>query len=198
MIEPANEDEFRNEKEGSNRQWAMGYKRDGVTRVGGISNPQKTKLALGDIIFRFGNKQRSSTDDRCGPWWITQETLMLNAEFASNVSGLIATLRQNLALPLAFSPLDRIFGATVIQRLSVFSGTGNGIFRKELHKGYREGAPPLLLGGMELDGSSRSVSLRFQLFIPGLATSGRNALDYGTTLSAIKWFNLPIGQRQWP
>jgi hypothetical protein len=198
MSEPANQDEFQGDNALKNLRRAMGSKPDGLTRVGGILHPAKIKLAEGDIIFRFGNGARLENEDRSGPWWMTQATLLLNAENASNVTGLIATLRQNLALPAGFSPLDRVFGASVRQRLYAFAGIGTGIFREDLDTRDQIGAPPILLGGMERDGSTRGRSLCYQLFIPGLAASARNALAYGPVRTATEWFNLPYGQRQWP
>ena len=197
MAGSANEAQFGGVLRDDNLRRAMGYKRDGKTRLGGIVNPGKIKLAPGDIIFRFGNKQRTEREDRCGAWWMTQATLALNAEHADSVQTLIDILRQNLALPPAFSPLDRVIGATVQEKLSAFAGVGGGIFRRELDTKDKAGAPPLLLGGMERDGSAAGVSLRFQLFIPGLADCPW-ALAYGGQRNAMQWFYRPATQRQWP
>lgn len=188
MTEPANAEEFEGDKLNVNFSRAQGLKPDGITRIGGIFNPGKMKLAPGDVICRFGNKKRPEADDRCGPWWMLRSTLELNAEHAPDVDALIRTLRQNLALPPAYSPLDRVFMATVRTRLLVFAGNGSAIWRDDLDQNQRDGAPPLLAGGIERDGSARGVSLRFQLFLPGLAASGRDALDYAPVLTAASWF----------
>lgn len=193
----ANEVQFEGELFDKNLRWAMGYKRDSDTRLGGILKPDKIKLVPEDIIFRFGNKRRTEREDRCGVWWMTQATLELNAERASTVTALIEILRQNLALPPGFSPLDRVMGATVPRRLSGFAGNGSGIFRRELKATDTAAAPPLYAGGIELDGSARGRSLRYQLFIPGLADCP-GALEYGGRRTASQWFYRIAAQRQWP
>ena len=175
----------------------MGVKKDGLTRLGGIHMPNKIGVAPGDIIFRFGNKKYAERQDRCGAWWMTQATLELNANQVSSVGALINMLRQNLALPPAFSPLDRVIGATVRQPLFAFAGVGGGIFRADLDTKDKAGAPPLLLGGMEFDGSSAGRSMRYQLFIPGLSDCP-GALEYGGRRNATQWFYRLPAQRQWP
>ena len=189
MPDPLNEDEFRGERLKANYLGAFGTKQDSVTRLGGIFRPEKMKLSAGEVIYRLGNKARTDQDDRFGRWWMLESTLLLNAEYAVDIDSLVRLLRQNLAVPPAFSPLGRIHVATLQSRLSTFAGVGNAIWRDSLPAEKQQGAPPLLAGGIERDGSSRGVWLRFQLYIPGLRECGARALEFGPVLTLSEWFS---------
>jgi hypothetical protein len=87
--------------------------------------------------------------------------------------------------------MDRLFRASLQQRLAAFAGVGTGVFKFPDPARSRPGdRPDPYLAGTEMDGSAYGKSLRYQLFIPGLAEYGRTALAYDPVRTLRDWFGV--------
>jgi hypothetical protein len=141
---------------------------DGVgTGDGGIVNPQPTRLPAGQYYYRFASSTSSRHAQLGGGWWIDYEGFKTIAGFAEkNGYRLRDAARLMLALPYAWTKVDRLVKALLRSPLRAYTGYGK----------------PAAGSGLGADKKSvwiptQHVRVR-QLYIPGLFVVGRDAQLY--------------------
>ena len=151
-------------------------------RNGGIVMPDKSRLMPGTYLYRFGSMGKADTVERNGRWWILDTTFDLYASIAGSAESLERMARQNLAVANEFSTMDKLIKASVSRPLLVFSGVGAGFFEPGAS------GKVVLLGGMELNGSSLDQARKYQFCIPGLAQCSPPALTVEWVMPVEDWF----------
>lgn len=98
---------------------------DGQTvGTGGIVNPQPTRIPAGQYYYRFASSA-SPQAQVGGGWWIDFENFALIRNFASqNGYTVREAARLMLALPYAWTRVDRLVRALLEQPLRAWTGAG--------------------------------------------------------------------------
>ena len=129
--------------------------------TGGIANPQPTRLPAGHYYYRFASSSSPRAAQLGGGWWIDFENFALVRTFAqAHGYTLHEAARLMLALPYAWTRVDLLVRALLVQPLRAWSGAGKPAQ-----------APP---GGADRGTRwipTQHVRVR-QLYVPGLALPG--------------------------
>jgi hypothetical protein len=128
--------------------------------TGGIVNPQATRLPAGQVYYRFASSGSPSSQVG-GGWWLDFENFALVRRFADqNGYRLREAARLMLALPYAWTRVDRLVRALLEQPLRAWTGAGKAVQAPQ--------------GGA--DRGTRWIPTQHvvvrQLYVPGLATPG--------------------------
>src|SRR5258706_9649631 len=131
-----------------------------VARNGGIANPQKVHLRVGQIYFRWADAIRERADRQkavYGGWWVDYGTLEKMVEFAHR-SGLDFgyALKLMCAVPYEWGESNRIVVAELQRPLDAWAGSGRKaeVTSKSKRDGGADYTPPpdvmqLFIPGME-------------------------------------------------
>jgi hypothetical protein len=93
--------------------------------TGGILNPQPTSLPAGQYYYRFASSSSPRASQLGGGWWIDYENLMTVRRFAqANGYRTRDAARLMLALPYAWTRVDRMVRALLLRPLRAWSGAG--------------------------------------------------------------------------
>lgn len=93
--------------------------------TGGIANPQPTRLPTGQYYYRFACSASPHASQVGGGWWIDFENLQIIRRFAqANRYALRDAARLMLALPYAWTRVDRLARALLLQSLRAWTGAG--------------------------------------------------------------------------
>lgn len=140
--------------------------------TGGILNPQPTRLPAGLALYRFASSASPPQAQLGGGWWIDHEALQTIRGFAQrNGYTLREAARLMLALPYAWTRVDRLVRALPAQPLRAWTGYGKPVQ-----------APA---GGA--DRGTRWIPTQHlrvrQLYLPGLFVPGRQPQLYETAFA---------------
>jgi hypothetical protein len=138
-----------------------------VVGTGGILMPQPVHLAIGQRYYRFASSTSSEAAQAGGGWWIEYASFKAIESFAhSHGYTLSDSARLFLALPYAWSRVDRLVSAFLHVPLKAYRGYGSTA------AGSGEGK----------DKGTRWTPLQHQrvaqLYIPGLYIEGRRPQLY--------------------
>ncbi len=138
--------------------------------TGGIVNPQATRMPAGHYYYRFASSN-SLPSQVGGGWWVDFENFALIRRFADqNGYRVREAARLMLALPYAWTSVDRLVRALLLQPLRAWTG-----------RGKTAQAPP---GGA--DRGTRWIPTQHivvrQLYVPGLARPGPQGQPLHTTV----------------
>lgn len=129
--------------------------------TGGISNPQPTHLPVGQYYYRFASSTSSYEAQMGGGWWIDFENFRTIRAFAEQHGySLCDAARLMLALPYAWTRIDRLIRALLKEPLKAYAGLGKPA------QGAEAGADR---GSIWIP--TQHVKVR-QLYIPGLYVKG--------------------------
>lgn len=93
--------------------------------TGGIVNPQPTSPPVGHYYYRFASSSSPRAAQVGGGWWIDYENLAAIRRFAqANGYSLRDAARLMLALPYAWTRVDRMVRALLLRPLRAWSGAG--------------------------------------------------------------------------
>jgi hypothetical protein len=93
--------------------------------TGGIANPQPTHLPAGHYYYRFASSQSPAIAQQGGGWWLDFENIQLIRSFAREHGyGLREAARLMLALPYAWTRVDLLIRALLLQPLLAYTGRG--------------------------------------------------------------------------
>lgn len=93
--------------------------------TGGIANPQPTRLPSGQYYYRFASSNAARASQFGGGWWLDFETFLQLRGFAeTNHYSLHEAARLMLALPYAWTRVDRLVRALLRQPLRAYTGLG--------------------------------------------------------------------------
>jgi hypothetical protein len=93
--------------------------------TGGVVNPQPTSLPAGHYYYRFASGSSPRAAQAGGGWWIDYENLMAIRRFAqANGYRVRDAARLMLALPYAWTRVDRMVRALLLRPLRAWSGAG--------------------------------------------------------------------------
>ena len=99
---------------------------DQAVGTGGIVSPQPVHLSVGQRYYRFASSTSSEGAQVGGGWWIEYETFRTIETFArSNGYSLGDAARLFLALPHAWTRVDRLVSAFLKVPLKAYRGYGN-------------------------------------------------------------------------
>ena len=117
-----------------NPKWrviAMGFSteswfNDGqVAGTGGIDNPQRYHLMVGQPYYRFANSTSDEVAQAGGGWWVEFDQFLVIKDFARrNGYTLCDAARLFLALPYQWTRVDRLWTATLQLPLDAYAGFG--------------------------------------------------------------------------
>jgi len=141
---------------------------DQAVGTGGILSPQPVHLSVGQRYYRFASSTSSEGAQIGGGWWIEFETFRTIETFArSNGYSLGDAARLFLALPYAWTRVDRLVSAFLKVPLKAYRGYGN----------IATGG-----GSQSKDKGTAWVPIQHkgvpQLYIPGLYIKGRKPQLY--------------------
>jgi hypothetical protein len=92
---------------------------------GGIFNPRRGHLRVGEYYYRFASSTSSEAAQRGGGWWLDFENFRKIRSFAENNSySLREAARLMLALPHAWTPVDLLIRAQLRVPLDAYAGEG--------------------------------------------------------------------------
>lgn len=93
--------------------------------TGGILNPSPTQLPAGQALYRFASSQTSREAQFGGGWWVDFENFRSIRAFADEHGySLREAARLMLALPYAWTRVDRLLKAFPLQPLKAWTGLG--------------------------------------------------------------------------
>lgn len=96
--------------------------------TGGIVNPQPTRLPIGQYYYRFASSASSPAAQLGGGWWIDFEAFTQIRHFAqANGYTLRDAARLMLALPYAWTRVDRLLRALLVKPLRAWTGAGKPV-----------------------------------------------------------------------
>jgi hypothetical protein len=96
-----------------------------VIGTGGIFNPQPTHLPTGNYFYRFASSTSSYAAQVGGGWWLDFESYRTVRSFADQQGGsLRSAARLMLALPYAWTRVDRLVRALLTEPLKAYTGFG--------------------------------------------------------------------------
>jgi len=137
--------------------------------TGGIANPQPERLLSGQYYYRFASSTASRESQLGGGWWVDFENFNTIRRFAAdNDYTLREAARLMLALPYAWTRVDRLVRALLREPLRAYAGAGKPA------QGPDQGADR---GTAWIP--TQHVRVR-QLYVPGLFIRGRKPQLYET------------------
>lgn len=137
--------------------------------TGGIVNPQPERLLSGQYYYRFASSTASRESQLGGGWWVDFENFNTVRRFAEdNGYSLREAARLMLALPYAWTRVDRLVRALLREPLRAYAGAGKSA------QGPAQGADR---GTAWIP--TQHVRVR-QLYVPGLFIRGRKPQLYET------------------
>jgi hypothetical protein len=93
--------------------------------TGGIINPQPTHLHVGEYYYRFASSTSPHFAQMGGGWWLDFEHFRTIRAFAEQHGySLKEAARLMLALPYAWTRVDLLLRALLIQPLKAYTGEG--------------------------------------------------------------------------
>lgn len=93
--------------------------------TGGIVNPQATHLPTGQYYYRFASSTSPRAAQMGGGWWLDFENFRAIRSFAEQHRySLRDAARLMLALPYAWTRVDLLIRALLIQPLKAYTGAG--------------------------------------------------------------------------
>lgn len=130
--------------------------------TGGIANPQAVHLPTGQYYYRFASSGSPAPAQLGGGWWLDFENFRTLRGFAErNGYALRDAARLMLALPYAWTRVDRLVRALLAQPLKAYSGYGKPARGSEATADRGSAWIP-----------TQHVKLR-QLYVPGLFVHGQ-------------------------
>ncbi len=153
--------------------------------TGGMLSPVRHELRSGSTIYRFGRGSSPVAGVIGGAWWIDREGFEKLLAFADIHSvALPMAVRALCLLPPEWSDLGTLVRARLRKPLLAWKGLGNSVVVRK-----SDG-----LGNVRLDQFNEISSRRLhQLYIPGLAALGRDALTVDGTWA----FTAEAGMKGW-
>ena len=151
---------------------------DGQTvGTGGIVNPLPASLPAGQYYYRFASSSSTRAAQVGGGWWIDYENLAAIRRFA-NANGYRVrdAARLMLALPFAWTRVDRMVRALLLQPLRAWSGAGKPA---QAPKGGADRGTRWI--------PTQHIKVR-QLYVPGLALPDEEGRPLHETV-----FGQPVG-----
>ncbi len=138
--------------------------------TGGILNPQPTRLPAGQYYYRFASSSSSLQAQHGGGWWLDFENFRLVQRFAEeNGYTLREAARLTLALPYAWTRVDRLLRALLLQPLRAYTGLGKPALEPAASPPHGAAGRPT--GALVAAGTrwvpTQHVAVR-QLYVPGL------------------------------
>lgn len=128
---------------------------------GGILQPQATRVASGQYYYRFASSASPLAAQLGSGWWLDYENFALIRNFAQQHGhALRDAARLMLALPYAWTRVDRLVRALLTQPLRAYTGRGKPVQAPQ--------------GGADRGTRwvpTQHIALR-QLYVPGLALPG--------------------------
>ncbi len=132
--------------------------------TGGILMPREIHLPTGQYYYRFASSKRSIADQLGGAWWVDFENFRSIRSFAqAHGHSLHAAARLMLALPYAWTDVDRLVRALLQLPLKAYAGHGKPA--QGAHEGRDRGTSWV---------PTQHIKLQ-QLYIPGLLAAGKSA-----------------------
>jgi hypothetical protein len=108
---------------------------DQAVGTGGILNPSPIHLRTGNYYYRFASSTSSRDSQLGGGWWIDFENFSKIKQFAQgNHYSLKEAARLMLALPYAWTRVDRLVRALLVQPLKAYAGEGKAAKGPELSR----------------------------------------------------------------
>lgn len=93
--------------------------------TGGILMPQPTRLLAGHFYYRFASSRSSAEAQLGGGWWLDYEGFRTVSAFAAEHGyRLKDAARLMLALPYAWTAVDLLIKALLLQPLRAYTGLG--------------------------------------------------------------------------
>ncbi|MBI5716608.1 MAG: hypothetical protein HZC37_02850 [Burkholderiales bacterium] len=128
-----------------------------VETNGGIVNPLRVHVRPGQYLYRFANSGKPHAERLRGCWWVEHEVLTKIAKFVRDGHAAPRdAARYFLALPWAWTQVDRLIRARLVEKIDAYRGVGKPAAGDHARDAGTRFIPP------------QHVAELYQLFIPGM------------------------------